>query len=166
MLRTATVNDFAFLHDVARAPDCTPFITDEPDSALQAYLDDPSATLLIWEKGGEPKGYALFCGVGGPSAVVELRRLALSDRSMGHGRAFMRALVDYAFQDLGAARLWLDASSENSRAHRTYERAGFRLEGRQRSHWFRPTLGRCVDLLLFGMLRAEWQALEPVPDPA
>jgi RimJ/RimL family protein N-acetyltransferase len=71
-------------------------------------------------------------------------------------------LVDYGFGSLGAARLWLDASSENPRAIRTYERAGFVLEGRLRQHWHRPALGRVVDLMLFGMLRADWESLEPL----
>ena len=39
-----------------------------------------------------------------------------------------------------------------------YERAGFTLEGRLRQHWFRPALGRCVDLMLYGILREEWAA--------
>jgi len=45
---------------------------------------------------------------------------------------------------------------------KTYERAGFALEGRLRQHWYRPALGRVVDLILYGMLRAEWEALEPL----
>jgi RimJ/RimL family protein N-acetyltransferase len=39
-----------------------------------------------------------------------------------------------------------------------YERAGCLREGIQRAHWWRPALGRAVDLHLFGMLRAEWLA--------
>ena len=39
----------------------------------------------------------------------------------------------------------------------------FTLEGRLRQHWHRPALGRNVDLMLYGMLRAEWESLEPLP---
>jgi RimJ/RimL family protein N-acetyltransferase len=67
-------------------------------------------------------------------------------------------MIDYAFQDLAAQRLWLDASGENLRAQRAYVRAGFTLEGRLRGHWYRPALGRVVDLMLYGMMRNEWRA--------
>ena len=163
MLRPATAADFGFIHELARRPDYAPFITDESDAALAGYLADASARLLIWEPDGKPAGFALFCELGEPSGRVELRRLALATAGGGQGQSFLRVLVDHAFGTLGAARLWLDASSENPRALRTYERAGFALEGRLRQHWFRPALGRCVDLMLFGVLRSDWEALEPLP---
>lgn len=166
MLRAATAADFPFIRAVAASPDHAPFITDEDEAALAAYLADPSCRLLIWEARGSCAGFALFCEAGEPSGRVELRRLALAEVGGGQGQRFLRALVDYAFGTLGAQRLWLDASGENPRALRTYARAGFTLEGRLRQHWFRPALGRVVDLVLFGMLRADWESLEPVPERA
>ena len=163
MLRPATAADFPFIRGVAASPDHAPFITDEDEAALRSYLADPASQLLIWEAGGERQGFALFCEIGEPSGRVELRRLALASVGGGQGQRFLRVLVDHAFGTLGAARLWLDASGENPRALRTYARAGFTLEGRLRQHWFRPALGRVVDLVLFGMLRADWESLEPLP---
>ena len=163
MLRTATAADFPFIRGVAASPEHAPFITDEDDAALAAYLADSAARLLIWEAAGRPAGFALFCELGEPSGRVELRRLALASVGGGQGQVFLRALLDHGFGTLGAARVWLDASGENPRALRTYERAGFTLEGRLRQHWFRPVLGRVVDLVIFGMLRAEWESLEPLP---
>lgn len=163
MLRPATPADFGFIRDLAGRPENAPFITDEGDAALAAYLADPAARLLIWETEGKPAGFALFCTVGDPSGAVELRRLALDRSGGGQGQHFLRALLDHGFGTLGAVRVWLDASSENPRAMRTYERAGFTLEGRLRQHWYRPALGRVVDLMLYGMLRTEWESLEPTP---
>ncbi|RYI12709.1 MAG: N-acetyltransferase [Acetobacteraceae bacterium] len=117
----------------------------------------------MWETDGAAAGFALFCQVGDPSGVVELRRLALTATGGGQGQTFIRALLDHGFGSLDATRVWLDASGENPRAMRTYERAGFTLEGRLRRHWFRPALGRVVDLMLYGMLREEWESLEPLP---
>lgn len=162
MLRPATAADFAFIRRLASKPENAPFITDEDEAALGVYLAEPSTRLLLWEVSGARAGFALFCQIGEPSGAVELRRLALDATGGGQGQAFLRALVDHGFGTLCAARVWLDASGENPRAMKTYERAGFALEGRLRQHWYRPALGRVVDLFLYGMLRAEWEALEPL----
>jgi RimJ/RimL family protein N-acetyltransferase len=166
MLRLATPADFGFIRSVAGRPENAPFITDEDEAALSRYLHDPTSRVLIWEREGQAAGYALFCTVGEPSGAVELRRLALAGTGQGQGQHFLRTLLDYGFGTLGAARVWLDASSENPRAMRTYDRAGFTLEGRLRQHWYRPALGRVVDLIHYGMLRAEWESLEPLPAQA
>ncbi len=159
-LRPATPADFPFIRALAQRPDYAPFIADEDDAALAAYLAAPSARLLIWQGKAGPEGFALYGEIGDPSGRVELRRLALATAGAGQGAAFLRAMQDYAFATLGAKRLWLDASAENTRAQRAYLRAGFTFEGRMRAHWFRPALGRSVDLMIYGMLRPEWQALD------
>lgn len=157
-LRPATPADFPFIRALAQDPANAPFITDEDDAALAAYLTDPSARLYIWEEDGQPAGFALYCEIGHPTGRVELRRLALSVTGGGRGSAFLKTLTDHAFGEFGAARVWLDASGENLRAARVYEQIGYTLEGTQRAHWWRPALGRAVDLLLFGIQREEWQS--------
>ncbi len=151
-LRPARPADFAFVRSLTTDPANAPFIGDDDEIRLAAYLDDPSARLMIW---GEAAGFALFREVGHLSGRVELFRLALARTGGGQGAAFLRDLIHHAFHDLGAARLWLDCSGENLRAQKTYGAAGFTLEGRLRQHWFRPVLGRSVDLLLYGLMRDE-----------
>ncbi len=157
-LRPARPADFGFIRGLALHPDNTPYISDEDEVALAAHLANPAHCLLIWQDAQGQAGFALFCGLGDPSGSVELRRLALAKTGHGAGAAFLAALMDHAFDSLGAARLWLDASGENERAQKVYARAGFTLEGRLRQHWYRPALGRSVDLMLYGILRAEWAA--------
>ncbi|MCZ8133658.1 MAG: GNAT family protein [Rhodobacteraceae bacterium] len=163
-LRPALPADFAFIRSLAQRPDYGIYITDEDEVRLAFYSSDPRHRLLIWEENGARAGFALFAELDDPSGAVELRRLALDVAGGGRGLGFVRALTDYAFSVLGAKRVWLDASSENGRAQKIYERAGYTLEGRLREHWWRPMLGRSVDLMLYGMLRAEWEAL-PTPAP-
>ena len=155
-LRPATPADFGFIRALAQHPENAPFISDDDDAALAAHLANPAHRLLIWQDDHGPRGFALFCEVGEPSGRIELRRLALAQVGRGEGAAFLRAMIDYAFTDLGAAKLWLDASGENLRAQRVYTREGFTLEGQLRQHWYRPVLGRSVDLMLYGLLRDEW----------
>ncbi len=155
--RTATPADFGFIRSMTLRPDYAPFLTDEDEVALARYLADPTALLQIWEVAGQPAGFALWAQIGQPSGAVELRRLGLATPGGGQGLTYITALTNFAFDTLGAGRVWLDASGENPRAARVYEKAGYKLEGVQRSHWFRPSLGRNVDLLLFGILREEWR---------
>lgn len=160
-LRPATPADFPFIRALAQDPANAPFITDEDEAALAAYLTDPSSRLYIWEDRGEAAGFALYCEIGHPTGRVELRRLALAKTGGGRGAAFVKALTDHAFSSFGAARVWLDASGENPRACHLYAKLGYRLEGTQRAHWWRPALGRAVDLCLFGMQRDDWLAARP-----
>lgn len=157
-LRPTRFADFGFIRGLAQRPDYAPFISDDDEAALAAHLANPAHRLLIWEQDGQAAGFALYCEIGDPSGRIELRRLALAQAGSGAGRQFLDDMIDFAFQQLQAKRLWLDASSENPRAQRVYERAGFTLEGRLRGHWYRPALARAVDLMLFGMLRDEWLA--------
>lgn len=159
-LRPATAADFAFIRSLTGRPDYAPFLTDDDEARLAAYLADPAARLLIWEESGTPAGFALFCEIGDPSGRVELRRLGLDRTGGGRGRTLMAALIAYGFDRLGARKIWLDASGENLRAQHLYEAVGFTLEGRLRDHWFRPILGRNVDVMLYGM----WRADAPVSD--
>ena len=156
ILRPATSADFAFIRGLAGHPDYAPFISDDDEATLAAHLANPAHRLLIWQDAQGPAGLALYCEIGEPSGRVELRRLALARPNQGEGAAFLHAMIDYAFDDLQAQRLWLDASAENIRAQKAYLKAGFVFEGRQRAHWFRPALGHPVDLMLYGILRHEW----------
>jgi RimJ/RimL family protein N-acetyltransferase len=158
-LRPACPDDFGYVRGLTQHPDYMPFISDDDEAALAAHLANPAHRLLIWQGDQGPAGFALFCEIGDPSGRIELRRLALAQTGGGAGAAFLAALMAYAFDDLGAARLWLDASGENPRAQAVYARAGFALEGRLRQHWHRPSLGRSVDVMLYGILRDEWAAL-------
>lgn len=155
--RPATLADFGFVRSLAGHPDNAPYLTDEDEAGLARYLTDPDARLQIWEDDGVPMGYALWCGIADPSRTLELRRLALATTGGGRGQGFVKALTNFGFQDLNAQRVWLDASGENPRAARVYEQVGYTLEGTLRAHWYCPALGRCVDMLLFGILRAEWE---------
>ncbi|MEZ5756231.1 MAG: GNAT family protein [Paracoccaceae bacterium] len=161
-LRPALPADFAFIRSLAQRPDYAPFLTDEDEGRLAFYASDPAHRLLIWEEDGRAAGFCLWAEIGDPSGRVELRRLGLAEVGGGRGLGFVRALTDYGFQELGARKVWLDASGENLRAQKVYERAGYRLEGRLVDHWFRPSLGRNVDVMLFGMLRSEWEAQAPL----
>jgi RimJ/RimL family protein N-acetyltransferase len=83
--------------------------------------------------------------------------IGIGDReywSRGYGTDTMKLCLQYAFMELGAERVSLGLHEYNPRALRTYEKAGFRLEGRTRQDVQRE--GRRYDSLWMGVLREEW----------
>jgi RimJ/RimL family protein N-acetyltransferase len=157
MLRLATVEDVSFIRGLTTRADYAPFIGDSDDATLQAWITSQTERVVIWTD-DKATGFAVFRELGKPGAIVELFRIALDQAGGGRGDAFFAALLDHAFTKLAANRVWFDASGENPRAMKVYERAGCQREGVQRGQWWRPALGRAVDLHLFGILRDEWLA--------
>ncbi|TMB53490.1 MAG: GNAT family N-acetyltransferase [Chloroflexi bacterium] len=80
----------------------------------------------------------------------------------GYGSDAQRAILGFAFLNLGLQRVWLTAYAANERAIRSYERLGFRHEGRLRKSWRGPR--GLEDTVLMGILWDEWlQPGEAVP---
>jgi RimJ/RimL family protein N-acetyltransferase len=75
----------------------------------------------------------------------------------GHGSDALAPLLDFAFGLLRLERVWLDTATDNVRAQRAYEKAGFRPEGVLRHAFFQD--GRYGDLAIMSILRDEWEAL-------
>ena len=75
----------------------------------------------------------------------------------GYGTDAMRLILRYAFLELNLRRVTLDVFEYNPRAVRSYEKCGFRHEGRLRRFLYRD--GQRHDLIFMGILREEWEAL-------
>ena len=72
----------------------------------------------------------------------------------GYGTDAMELILRYAFAELNLRRVSLTVFEFNQRAVRSYEKAGFRLEGRQRHGMQRE--GRRWDILFMGIMHEEW----------
>jgi RimJ/RimL family protein N-acetyltransferase len=75
-------------------------------------------------------------------------------RGNGYGTDAMRVVLRYGFMELNLHRIQLDAFSYNERAIKSYLKAGFVVEGRQRGMLLRD--GRRWDFVYMGVLRGEW----------
>jgi len=87
--------------------------------------------------------------------------IAIGERDFwgkGYGTDMMNVCLRYAFLELGVQRVSLALNSYNPRALRSYEKAGFRLEGRTRKDILRE--GKRTDTLWMGILRHEWLGLD------
>jgi RimJ/RimL family protein N-acetyltransferase len=78
--------------------------------------------------------------------------------SKGYGTDMMKLCMQYVFTELCLERLSLGVHEYNPRALRSYEKCGFRLEGRTRQEIMRE--GKRYDSLWMGILREEWLQLQ------
>lgn len=86
--------------------------------------------------------------------------LAVYDRAnwgKGFGSEAMHLLLEFAFNEVNLRRVSLTVFDYNPRAIRSYEKAGFRHEGRLRGRLMRE--GKRWDMLVMGILREEWMAI-------
>ncbi|WP_068502295.1 GNAT family N-acetyltransferase [Paenibacillus kribbensis] len=77
-------------------------------------------------------------------------------RGKGYGAEAVRLILRYAFYELNLNRVGLDVIEYNNQAIRTYEKAGFQLEGRVRAAVLRD--GNSYDRIMMGILYSEWSA--------
>jgi RimJ/RimL family protein N-acetyltransferase len=77
-------------------------------------------------------------------------------RGRGYGSDAVQVMLRFAFLEMNLNRVGLEVMSYNTRAIASYERVGFQHEGRMREMVYRD--GVYYDILLMGMLRAEWEA--------
>ncbi len=84
--------------------------------------------------------------------------IGLGDRAYwnnGYGTEAMQLILHYGFTELNLHRVSLNVFDYNPRAIRSYEKAGFILEGRLREEVVRQ--GKRWDTLVMGILRKEWE---------
>jgi RimJ/RimL family protein N-acetyltransferase len=76
----------------------------------------------------------------------------------GFGTDAMRLMLRYAFTELNLHRVSLNVYSYNLRGIHSYEKCGFKHEGRIREFVLRD--GQRSDMLHMGILRDDWDKLE------
>ena len=82
-----------------------------------------------------------------------------NDWSKGYGSDAMKIILRFAFTELNLRRVTLNVFEYNPRAIRSYEKTGFRHEGRMRNALLRN--GKRWDMFYMGILREEWMEMNP-----
>lgn len=76
----------------------------------------------------------------------------------GYGTDAMRIILRYGFTQLHLHRIQLNVFSINERGIRSYEKAGFKYEGRLHGNLYKA--GGRYDDVFMGILRREWEELQ------
>ena len=158
-LRATTTDDLDFVIQSGEDQDTRPFILPWTREQHAAALVDPDLRHLIIEHPTSgPVGFVLLAGFTSGHDRLEFRRIVVTDKCKGIGRAAVRAIKRLAFVQHRAHRLWLDVKQQNHRARRLYESEGFVVEG---------TMRECLkvesgydSLVVMSMLSAEFRDQE------
>jgi diamine N-acetyltransferase len=73
----------------------------------------------------------------------------------GSGTEAMRLMLRFGFKELNLNRIFLRVYETNQRGVRSYEKAGFKMEGRLRQDRYMD--GQYIDVFLMSVLRSEWK---------
>jgi RimJ/RimL family protein N-acetyltransferase len=98
------------------------------------------AVLNEWDPGSQSCNFRILIGPAG--------------QNRGLGTEATRLIVGYGFEHLGLHRISLEVYAFNPRAHRVYEKAGFRVEGvlRESFRWE----DQWIDATVMSILASEW----------
>jgi RimJ/RimL family protein N-acetyltransferase len=118
--------------------------------------DDSFAIHLKGEE--EPIGVISLMNISEANDSAELSVIVghSEDRHQGYGAEAIALILRYGFEDLGLNRVGLSAFEFNEDAISTYEKLGFRKEGRLRKALKRDDA--FYDAILMGISRSEWEA--------
>jgi diamine N-acetyltransferase len=154
-LRPTRDGDVDYVVAAEADPDNAPYLAPSPGEEHREWMHDAVHRHLVAEAGGERVGFALLREHPDDRAV-ELRRLAITIKRRGYGRATLRAVMAMAFEELVAHRLWLDVKPHNERARALYRSEGFVEEGTLRDALYYG--GRFESLVVMSILEPEWTA--------
>ena len=130
-LRPTTPEDLDFVLAAERDPDNAWFILPWTREQHARALADPDVThrVIVPEGSHDRVGFVLLLGLTSPHGSLEFRRIVVTAKGQGLGRAAVRAVKHFAFEEQKAHRLWLDVKAFNARARHLYAAEGFVEEG-------------------------------------
>lgn len=155
-MRRATLDDLPYILRVERKFCDLGFVGGDDLATHERQVVDPNWVYWVIEDGGNPAGYAILRGLGSANRSIELKRIAIEEPGQGLGRVVVRAILDKAFSECSAHRVWLDVFDDNTRARHVYGSLGFVEEGTMREYIFYA--GRYRSLVLMSMLEDEYRA--------
>ena len=139
----------------------------EVEHRISKFVTDPSddfvTFLICLVEDDRPIGEAMLGSIDRRNGSAELGIFIgeSGEWGKGYGTDAVNAITDFGFAELRLERIWLNVWTENPRAQRAYEKAGFRHEGSLRDAAF--VHGGRDDQLVMGLLAGELIEEEEAP---
>ncbi|MEI7711444.1 MAG: GNAT family protein [Rhodospirillales bacterium] len=161
-IAAATESDLPFIMKTERLAGYEAFVGRSDEAQHRSRMANPQAAHFIARDGDRPVGFAILRDWNSADGITLLMRIAMTEPGMGHGKSFLRALMDRVFTETPCHRFWLGQFPNNIRARQTYESVGFTAEGIARGNIY--LFGRHHDELILSVLRPEWEARRTADD--
>lgn len=158
-LRPTTEADLGFVLAAEQAPDNRQFVGQWcRDRHQQACQHANERHQIVWSIASDrPVGYVLLLGIEDPNQCLLIKRIVITEKGKGYGRATLQQVLAQAFQGFQAHRVWLDVMHHNHLARRLYRQLGFVEEGCLRESM--KTDDGFVSMVVMAMLRSEYFSL-------
>ena len=155
-LRRASIEDLPFILGLEQKFREMRLLGGNDLATHQRQISSPDCLYWIVETEAGPAGFVILRDIHSKDRNVELQRIAVSEPGLGLGSDVLHAVMEKAFGEFGAHRLWLDTYSDNSRAQHVYRSAGFSQEGvmRECKKWG----DEYRSLVLMSILESEYRA--------
>jgi RimJ/RimL family protein N-acetyltransferase len=159
-LRPTTDADLDMVLAAERHPDNYAFVGQWSRERHQQAIADPNAAHRIVERAedGQAVGFIIICGLTSLHQSIEFRRIVITEKRRGYGRAALRLARVLVFEHYDAHRMWLEMVDTNHWAQALYESEGFVVEGRLRECL--KSGDQFVSLVVLSMLRPEYERLK------
>lgn len=154
-LERLTEVDFHFVTQSEQHPDNRRFVGQWTHEQYRQALTNPTYCCFGFVVNQVLVGHCILANLQDPDDAIQLKRLVITTKGKGYGRAALTEIIRYVFETLNANRLWLDVRSFNSRAEGLYRSVGFQYEGTQRKA--SKMEDAYYDLNLYGLLRDEYR---------
>ena len=165
-VRPTTEWDLDWVLRLETNADNAPYVVPWAPARHRAAMADRSVAHWVLSAGA-PVGYVILRDVRVATPALEIVRLVISSKGQGYGRLALRLVKAFAFEQLGAHRLWLDVFDFNRRARGLYASEGLREEGVLRDAV--PRGGAFETLVVMSILEEEYapgpQAALPLRGP-
>ena len=151
----ATEADIPAIMALERSPGFDGFVGRWSAEEHAAEMAKPSSRYFLMRDAGQPVGFAMVQGLCDGHCKAHLRRIAVGTPGEGVGTRLMNAVLLWLYTETDVNRVDLDVYVDNERAKRSYEKAGFQVEGRLRD-FHRNDDGTYRDMWLMSILRKDW----------
>ena len=153
----ATEADIPAIMAIERTPGFEAHVGRWSHEQHAAEMAKDSVRYFVIRGDGVAKGFAILQQIGEPDLRVHLKRIAVADAGQGYGTRLLNDLLEWLYTETRTNRVDLDLFVDNERARRTYEKAGFIVEGHMRDY-HRSVDGRICDALIMSILRRDWES--------